>query len=176
MKESGKFVLRISPELHIELKQEAADMGISLNQAVLNRITGEKNDLYIAIKQVFKKNLVGLVIYGSFVRRENRKSSDIDLLVILDRQTIIERSLYSIWEEKIAPHIDKRTSPQFVHLPSPEKDPSNLWLEVALEGEIVFDPEGTVRKTIYEFKKIIASGLKIRKLTYGQPYWITNKV
>lgn len=39
---SGRFVLRMSPELHAHLAVEAAEQGVSLNQWVLQRLTNRR--------------------------------------------------------------------------------------------------------------------------------------
>jgi predicted HicB family RNase H-like nuclease len=40
---SGRFVVRIPPEVHRELAIEAAEEGVSLNRLVSARLTGRKN-------------------------------------------------------------------------------------------------------------------------------------
>lgn len=175
--ESGRFVLRIPPQLHKSLKREAHQLGVSLNQIVLRRLVGDQSsDPYRPIKKVFGNHLVGLVLFGSTVRGESRRGSDLDLLLVLDQSIPIERGLYRTWDEQLETEVDTRISPQFSHLPQNLKACSSLWLEVALEGEIVFDPSGSVRKTIYSLKSLIASGAKVRKISHGHPYWISNEV
>ena len=41
---------------------------------------------------------------------------------------------------------------------------SSLWLEVALEGVVLFDPNGTVAKTLRKIRESIAVGNYCRKM------------
>lgn len=175
MKESGKFVLRISPEMHALLKEEANQKNISLNQIINLKLQQKKLNTFKCIEKIFKKNLRGIVLFGSYVRGETRASSDIDLLLVLSDNIKIERGLYQIWDDKITPILGEKYSPQFSHLPPSIDSISSLWLEVGLEGEILFDPTGVIKKHIYKIKNEISSGKYIRKMTYGHPYWIKKE-
>jgi predicted nucleotidyltransferase len=42
-------------------------------------------EIVSAFCQVFKDELVALVLYGSYARGEQKKSSDIDLLIVLKK-------------------------------------------------------------------------------------------
>jgi len=172
---SGKFVLRIPGSLHTDLKQEAFQLGISLNEFIVRKLLNKSADPYRAIKRVWGNDLLGIVLFGSSVRGETRASSDIDLLIVLDERVPIRRILYAIWDEKIMPIMGSSFSPQFSHLTGSENSVSSLWLEVALEGQIEFDPRGSVRKNLFKIKERIASGEYRRKLSHGHPYWVREK-
>jgi predicted nucleotidyltransferase len=174
---SGKFVLRLTPQLHQRLKSEAEEHCMSLNAWVLHRLTHSpvSNELlWNRIQNIYSNSVLALVQFGSTVRGEARESSDIDLLIVLEPEITIDRKLYRIWDEGIAPDFDLPYSPQFSHLASPES-PSSLWLEVALEGEILFAKNATVQSMLSRIRERIASGEFVRKMSYGQPYWVHEK-
>lgn len=173
--ESGKFVLRVSRELHAELRQAAQERGISLNREINRRLQKENMGHFEVLQRLFGADLLGVVLFGSTVRGEQRKNSDIDLLIVLTDRVPIERSLYHLWEEKVAPVLGPRYSPQWVHLPGDLQSLSGLWLEVAMEGEIQFQQSPELRRVLHQIKRMIAGGLFRRKLVYGQPYWIRTK-
>lgn len=175
MKVSGKFVIRMNPQMHAQLKKEAYNQNISLNEMVNLKLLKANPDRYKSIKKEFKDSLIGIVLFGSTVRGDFRSSSDIDLLIVLDNSQPIQRSLYSRWDEKIEPELGSKYSPQFSHL-TDLNNISSLWLEVGLEGEIIFDPSKKIRRTISQIKNKIASGQYIRKVTHGHPYWIRTGV
>ncbi|MDY0082754.1 MAG: nucleotidyltransferase domain-containing protein [Ignavibacteriaceae bacterium] len=43
------------------------------------------NKVKTALKKLYKKNLIDIVLYGSYAKQEYNKDSDIDLLIILDK-------------------------------------------------------------------------------------------
>lgn len=176
-KPSGKFVLRIHPDLHARLKKEAEGRRISLNQAILSHIdeqaANETQFPYLrSILNRYKTGLLGVILFGSQARGDALPSSDIDLLLVMSSTIPIQRNLYQEWQN----HFDTKEfhllSPQFVHVPKDLGELSSLWLEVALEGDILYDPRNQLRKTIREIRNRIAAGQYIRKSTHGHSYWV----
>jgi predicted nucleotidyltransferase len=173
-KPSGKFNLRVPPALHKSLKQQARQNKLSLNQwiNILLSSPGEvKNDLAPLIDH-FKDHLRAVVLFGSTARGERGVHSDIDWLIVLSDDVPIKRSLYHDWDEGISLRLDPLISPQFVHLPKDLKHTSSLWLEVALEGEILYDPSNEVRAFLYKLKNLIANGRVQRNTSNGHSYWV----
>ena len=183
-KNSGKFVLRIPPELHQKLKATAQTMDQSLNQTCVQLIragmessseslTIQKN-ISSLIETYSPFGLLGMVLFGSVARGTSTASSDIDLLLVLDSKTPITRSLYRLWDhEKIALH--------FVHVPelTPEKNISGFWLEIALDGKVIwekeFSAESSLVNLIAKIKTEIFSGQYQRKQAHGHPYWLKRE-
>lgn len=173
---SGKFVLRLDPNLHSRLKLEAQLQNKSLNSLVVDKISGLSSDsdtfLRTTIKQVFGNDLYGIVLFGSQARGDAKKNSDIDLLLIIHNQVAVDRFLYTKWDQEISHIIGEQYSPQFVHLPD-LKQCSSLWLEVSLEGIILLDTkEEVIKKNIFKIRQMIAEGKYLRKFTHGHPYWV----
>jgi predicted nucleotidyltransferase len=188
---SGKFVLRLSPELHLQLKQRSAQERLSLNELCVKFIAeGFKSSnraessllalppLFLRIiRKKWKKSLVGIVLFGSTARGEASERSDIDLLVVLEPESKVQRSLYLEWDDAFQNWPSKelaRYSPQFVRLPS-AKNASGLWFEIALDGKIIFEKDARLSSLLRDLKTLMAEGKVIRKLAHGQPYWKSSQ-
>src|SRR5690606_13998698 len=81
--------------------------------------TQDKLPLSQLRKQLIPK-LVGVVLFGSVARAESHADSDVDLLLVFEAGTQIQREFYKTWDE-IVP-FDSRLSPQFVSLPHSPHD------------------------------------------------------
>jgi hypothetical protein len=91
--------------------------------------------------------------------------------VVLKANRDIDRSLYATWDSQILTRLGSDYSPQFSHLPTAEKF-SSLWLEVAMEGDILFDPAGKLKTILRKIREDVAAGRYIRKISHGHPYWV----
>src|SRR5262245_32362200 len=97
---SGRFVLRLEPDLHARLRGAARTAGISLNAYCEARLAladsiahleGDSEPIIRRAMEVFGKNLVGVVAYGSWARGEAADGSDIDILIVLDSSARLSR-------------------------------------------------------------------------------------
>lgn len=169
---SGKFVLRVDPALHHRLREEADEHGLSLNEWIIRALTRGRvppaHPLINELKRIFGGHLLGVIQFGSVVRGEMRESSDIDLLIVLEQSREVDRSLYQTWDREVR---DPLLSPQFSHLPKGDNY-SSLWLEVAIEGVILYDPTNKLESTLREIRSAVADGRFCRKLSHGHPYWV----
>ena len=181
---SGRFVLRIPPELHGALKAAAAGAGVSLNsycRSILTAAVRGGGDggmitaaLLAALTGEFGEALVGLVVFGSRVRNEHTAMSDIDLLIAVGESVAVSRELYTRWDTAVDA-VDAGAgvvSPHFAHLPSDDAALGSLWLEAALHGVVVLDPTGVVARTVARVRDRIAAGEVQRRAAYGHPYWV----
>lgn len=195
MKSSGKFVVRIPPELHRSLRDEAYARGISLNDLCVERLSGtpashpeESLSLWrelpptLLSKSKLKAagfNLVGLVLFGSFARGQADSLSDIDLLLILPVGTELSREWYSRWDARLEPQLrsvtHRRVNPQFVTLPRSPEEAGSLWLEVAGEGIILWEDDLKISTLLHGLRTQIKSRIFVRQESHGQPYWVRNK-
>ena len=175
---SGRFVLRVSPALHRELRSRATALGCSLNNLCQRLLSegllenGEFKSDYEAIvnkaQGQFGDQFIGLVLFGSQARGDSHDNSDTDLIIVLDPLIPIRRELYRAWprndDDSIAIH--------FASLPEDEQTVGSLWLECALDGIILSDPSQRIARKLRKIKAIITSGHVIRKTTHGQGYWV----
>ena len=146
---SGKFVLRINPELHAELIKKASEREYSLNQYCKEVLGGKRDEgasLWLQeLIRLLKKTgfqCEGVILYGSASRGEEREGSDYDLLVVLETGFEITSDLYREFDKKDSSFLPKNSSVQFALLPEDPESVGSLWLEVSLDGIILFDKSG----------------------------------
>jgi hypothetical protein len=176
---SGRFVLRIDPRLHAELRKAARVEGISLNEHCARKLAlpaarGFEPGAEATAKavQLLGDALLGVVAFGSWARGELSERSDIDLLVIVDEKVKIGRGLYRAWDERPVLWNGHSVEPHFVHLPEAGAPLSGTWAEVAVEGIVLYDPDMLVSQTLVRVRQKIASGQIVRRRLHGQSYWV----
>ena len=193
---SGRFVLRVPPELHRRLRERASREACSLNalcvrllDAALGATEGDRRQaraaaasdlpvpsaLVLAVEEAWRESLVGLAAFGSTVRGEAAHGSDVDLLIVLERGSPIERGLYERWSVLVGklrtPEAD-RVSPQFVALPASPEAAGGLWLEAAREARVLLDRQGRLTGFLTSLRDLMMSGAVARRTAHGQPYWV----
>lgn len=175
---SGRFVLRLPPELHGTLRDAASRAGLSLNEYCVRALAAPGTDptgpgAAVAARAVasFGPDLVGVVLYGSWVRGEATAASDIDALVVLDASRKITRALYHEWDGEPLEHEGHAVEVHFVGMPPADGDPGSVWLEVALDGVVAFDRDGRIARYLGQVRRHIAAGDRVRRRAHGQPYW-----
>ena len=180
---SGKFVLRVGPQLHDKLRKLGHAQGSSLNtlcKEILESYMGLSNeDPYTQewielIKQTWKRKLSGLVFFGSYARGDTHSASDMDLLIVLKSHIKPNRNQYKVWD-KISEKLPNILSPHFVSLPQDYQNIGSLWYEVALDGTILWEEDKKISSVLRAIRHKIAAGNIIRKVTDGHPYWIKKK-
>ena len=176
---SGTFVLRVDPQLHALLREDALVAGTSLNDWCGRTLAApgaggldEAADVVQAIRLRLRKDLLGVIVYGSFARGELATGSDIDVLVVLAAGVPITRSLYREWEGVVPLWQGREVDLHFVHLPAPAAHVSGSWAEVAVCGILLYDRNLAVSRRLIEIRSRIAAGELVRRMAQGQPYWI----
>ncbi len=195
---SGRFVLRIPPDLHRRLRELAAREGRSLNEVcrrLLAAAIGPASpgaaqrspaapgglpvdvppELMAAIRGAWPEVLVGVVLFGSAARGEATAASDVDLLIVLDQGVEISRALYREWDRGVAGatrRAGREFTPQFVVLPRSPEAAGGIWLEVARDGIVLDDPKGRAARFLAALRDYAMSGAVVRKVAHGQPYWV----
>jgi hypothetical protein len=182
---SGRFVLRLPVKLHAALRHRAEAENLSLNQLCLRALAGylapgrqpasltpREPPWLLAARRVLGKDLLGAVLFGSEARGEARSDSDIDLLLVTGPNIRLSRRLYSLWDEQPG---DEKHSPHFVHLPATPAQAGSIWLEAAVDGIVLHDPEGRIVRLLGQLRRAIASGRLRREAAYGHPYWVKGE-
>lgn len=173
---SGRFLLRMSPDLHDTLRSAAGAAGLSLNEYCVRRLLtggvvhGDAAALLSRAAAVTGQRLVGLVLHGSWVRGDAASGSDIDALIVVERQVALSRSLYRAWDREPPTWSGRPLDPHFVHLPA-ATTVSGLWAEIATHGLTVFDRDGDLGACLARVRGAIADGRLRRRTAHGQPYW-----
>lgn len=110
-----------------------------------------------ALRQGLGDNLVAIVLFGSRARGEATEASDWDLFVLahnlpsspLQRHIQITTLLPVQWRGQAA--ILTRTPTEF------ESRLSSLLLDIALDGIVLYDPEGYVTQRLAALKRLITN-------------------
>jgi predicted nucleotidyltransferase len=182
---SGRFVVRIPPELHGRVRRYAYERGMSLNQCCvqaldrltrdspLERFTGEAApEQWIKnARETLPNGLIAVVLFGSAARGEAGQDSDVDLLVVIDDTIDLNRSLYERWDALCR---DTEVNPHFVHLPAAALDGGSLWFEVAIDGIVLHEQGFRVSGYLRRIRQAIAEGLIERRDAYGHGYWVKH--
>ena len=176
---SGRFVLRITPALHVQLRNAAKGSAVSLNDYCARKLADPAGgqafpDAARAVEralEVVGDHLVGLAIFGSWSRGEAVSGSDIDLLIVIDGRTPITRRLYADWDKSPVRWETLPVEPHFVHLPQPAQGPGGLWAEVAIDGMVIFEKARRLSMALARVRGEIAAGRMVRRTVHGQSYW-----
>lgn len=176
---SGRFVLRIEPGLHAALREAARAAGVSLNDYCACKLAspggtvpGPAAMLVRHAANLLGDALVGVVVYGSWARGEAGSSSDVDVLLVVDRQVKLTRELYRRWDAVGFRWDDHPVEVHFIRFPEPDGRLSGLWAEVALDGLVLFERDLMVSRTLAGIRRRIAAGELIRREVRGQTYWV----
>jgi predicted nucleotidyltransferase len=168
------------PALHVAARAEAQRLSVSLNEYVVRCVSSRAGGLPDPMTALtrralvqFSDALVGVIAFGSWARGELADTSDIDVLIVLDRSIPLTRSLYRSWDRdelRVGPH---RVEAHFVHLAPDDEPPSALWAEVAIDGIIVLDSGMAIARLLAAVRRHIANGTLVRRRSHGQPYWVS---
>jgi predicted nucleotidyltransferase len=172
-------VLRIPPEQHAALRRAARDAGLSLNEYCAEKLAtpgdppgGPSQATVRRALAVFGDHLVGVVAYGSWARGEMVETSDVDLLVVLDRSLPVTRDLYRAWDAAPLRWNDHPVEPHFVHVPDERARVSGTWAEAATDGIVLFERGLELSRLLVRIRGRILSRHLERREVQGQPYWV----
>jgi predicted nucleotidyltransferase len=177
---SGRFLLRLPPEVHATLHGAAKAAGLSLNEYCVRKLASPSPPLaeaealaaVQAAARVGGEQLVGVVAFGSWARGEAGPESDIDLLVVVDDGLALNRELYRRWDGEPLAWNGHPVEPHFVHLPPAERRLLGVWAEAALDGLVLFERGLAVSRPLARVRREIARGRIQRREVHGQPYWV----
>lgn len=179
---SGKFVLRLDPQLHADLRREATHHGMSLNEhcaqvMTMHRAAGDAAAAAVirAVRRQAGAALVGVVVYGSWARGDVADSSDVDLLVVLEPALPITRELYRLWDEQPLTWDGRGVDVHLVHLPEAGAEISGTWAEAATDGIVLFERGLDLSRRLSGIRRRIATGEIVRHVAHGQPYWVRSE-
>lgn len=182
---SGKFVLRLPPDLHEALQRQSAAKGVSLNELCKNKLaellvpTAPAGSSYASLVASIRRlpfDLEAIVLFGSTARGEAESSSDVDLLLVLPSHVAPTRSMYALWDDRFvgpfAPRENLKLTPHFVALPQSIESSGSLWFEVSLDGNLLWEKNNATSAWLAKLRAEIAAGRVHRRFSHGQPYWV----
>ncbi len=182
---SGKFVLRIPADMHESLSAMARSKKLSLNQLCvslldegLNREGDEPKffedlkTLSLQLKKHFGASLCGTALFGSYATGDATSASDIDLLIVLNGGTPVERNLYKWWDDNVIWNDGATLNPHFVNIPDDAEQAGGLWLEVATSGRILYENGSALTDLFKKIKGLLDEGRVRRYTSNGHSYWI----
>jgi predicted nucleotidyltransferase len=127
-------------------------------------------DFSARVLESWGSSIEGLALFGSFARGRETATSDIDLLVVLNRGVTLDRDVYSRWQLR---KVDGReVAPLFVQIPREGERIGGLWFEVALDGIVLFDKDLNLSRFLSHVRDLVADGRVRRMVTHGHPYWV----
>ena len=174
------MLLRLPARVHAALQAAARDAQLSLNEYCTRRLASPATRLSVsedavravgAAGDLLGANLVSVVLYGSWSAGHAASSSDVDLLIVVERSVGLTRGLYRRWDQRPITWNDRPVDPHFAHVPRRDEDPTGLWAEVAVSGVVLFERDDRVATHLVRVRGAIADGKLVRKISHGQPYW-----
>lgn len=180
---SGRFVLRVPPDLHVQLKEIAADLGVSLNDYCVRRLSASpphpaSTELEAVVDQATRlhgTSLVGVVLYGSWARGDASDRSDVDVLIVLKETARLSRKAYRMWEAEPLRVEERPVEVQLTCLPRPSDPIGGFWGEIAIDGIVIFDPFLAISRVMIRTRHDILAGRLQRHVSHGQAYWVRNE-
>ena len=178
---SGRFVVRIGTGLHALLRAAAAEADISLNDYCALKLScpagnpGQLQDSAQVIQKAaaeFGDKLLAVAVYGSWARGEAERTSDVDLLLVLDSGVKLARDLYRHWDQHPLCWEKRPLEVHFAHLPEADHEVRGIWAELALDGLVLFERDFQLSRLLSRVRKQMLAGRIVRKTVHGQPYWI----
>jgi uncharacterized protein len=127
--------------------------------------------LVTALQEGLGEHLVAVVLYGSRARDKAREDSDWDLFVIAtdlperpwERHILLKRFLPAVFRGAVS--LLAKTPQEF------EEKISSLYLDVAQDGQILFDPKGYVHRRLAALQRFMAETGLYRKQSQGGEVW-----
>lgn len=192
-KEKRSLIVRMSKSQHVNLVNAAKRCDLSINKFILSLLAKEDlissvgqyqsqslnlltagvelSDLKDSLVKVYGSKLIAIAIFGSVARGTASLSSDLDLLIVLDRSVKIERDLYD--QLSLRKLLNRDLSPVYVNLPE-TSSVSPFWMEIAMDGVVIYDKDLILNRFLIFVRDLIVKNSWYRKFSHGQPYWVKS--
>jgi len=127
--------------------------------------------LVTALQEGLGERLVAVVLYGSRALGQARQASDWDLFIIAtdlpappwERHILLKRFLPAAYRGAVS--LLAKTPQEF------EEKISSLYLDIAQDGQILFDPQGYAHRRLADLHRLMAETGLYRKKSPGGEVW-----
>ena len=176
----ARVLLRLPADLHRVLVKAAEAGGLSFNEYCIRRLrtpaqpqqtSAARSAVVHRAQAAVGDRLLGVLAMGSWARGEAAATSDIDVLVVIDRDAPLTRELYRAWDRDALAVDGRLVDAHFAYLSPRGHAPSAVWCEAAVDGRLWFDRDGRVAALLSDVRRAIAHGRVVRAVVHGQPYW-----
>ena len=129
------------------------------------------SQIVAALREGLGERLVAMVLYGSRARGQAREASDWDLFIIAtdlpkqlwERHILLKGFLPPAYRGGVS--LLAKTPREF------EEKISSLYLDIAQDGQILFDPQGYAHRRLAVLQRLIAETGLYRKKSPGGEVW-----
>jgi len=129
------------------------------------------SQIVTALQKGLEGRLVAVVLYGSRARGQEREASDWDLFIIAmdlptqlwERHILLKRFLPAAYRGAVS--LLAKTPQEF------EEKISSLYLDIAQDGQILFDPQGYAHRRLTDLQRLMAETGLYRKKSLGGEVW-----
>lgn len=133
------------------------------------------NDIVGVFKDHLGPDLIAIVLYGSWARGESRPGSDVDLLLIahnlppdrFERVNYVHRLVVGRFQRRISV-LAKEPAEFEGYFPS-------LYLDIGLDGIILYDPKGYMADKLVRIHEIIEEAGLYRVRRDGELMWLWKR-
>jgi predicted nucleotidyltransferase len=161
------------------LRSAAREAGLSLNDFCARKLAAPTGgaatigaaEVVARAALVAGDALVAVIAFGSWARHDRHDTSDVDVLVVVDRGVRLSRSLYRAWDTSPLAWDSRPVEPHFVHPPAPDRAATGFWAEIALDGVVLFERDLVMSRRLVAVRRAIVEGRLVRRIVHGQPYW-----
>jgi len=127
--------------------------------------------LVAALQEGLGERLIAVVLYGSRARDQAHEASDWDFFIIAadlptrlwERHILLKRFLPAVYRGAVS--FLAKTPQEF------EEKISSLYLDIAQDGKILFDPQGYAHRRLAAFQRLMAETGLYRKKSLGGEVW-----